>query len=152
MRWRAILACIALALGLAGCGGLGGEPQIVATFTPPTAEVLWQPDISNGARIFADNCTECHGILGDGRGDLVAAGSVPQPLDMTDLRLTAAKSPLEWFEIITEGRIENLMPPWSNALSEGERWDVALYAYTLAYDEFAAGCGGSALAGKMRRL
>ena len=145
MNWRAILACIALAFCLGGCVGLGGEPEIVATFAPPTlaptAEIDWKPDISNGERIFAEQCTECHGSSGDGRGDLVAAGSVPQPIDMTDLSLTAAKSPLEWFEIITEGRIENLMPPWNNALSEGERWDVALYAYTLAYDEALLGAG-----------
>lgn len=145
MSWRAILACIALALGLGGCGGLGGEPQIVATFMPPTpaptAEHVWRPDLGSGERIFAEHCTECHGSSGDGRGDLVAAGSVPQPLDMTDLRLTSAKSPLERFQIITEGRIENLMPPWKNALSEGERWDVALYAYTLAYDEALLGAG-----------
>lgn len=139
MSRRMILACIALALCLGGCSGLGGEPEIVATYAPPTtaptAAIDWQPDVSKGGRIFAERCTECHGSSGDGRGDLVAGGSVPQPLDMTDLRLTAAKSPLEWFQIITEGRIENLMPPWENALSEDERWDVTLYAYSLAYDE-----------------
>jgi len=127
---------------LAGCGGLGGEPAIVAT-VPPRATTEsprpvagdWQPDIANGARIFAQRCIECHGASGDGRGDLVLAGSIEQPLDMTDRKKVSLKSPLEWFEIITKGRIENLMPPWENALSEAERWDVALYSYTLAYDD-----------------
>ena len=126
---------------LSGCGGLGGEPAIVAT-VPPRATTAsprpvarsWQPDIANGARIFAERCVECHGSSGDGRGDLVLAGSVERPLDMTDSAKVAAKSPLEWFEIITKGRIENLMPPWENALGEAERWDLALYSYTLAYD------------------
>jgi len=127
---------------LAGCGGLGGEPAIVAT-VPPRATTEsprpaardWQPDIANGARIFAQRCIECHSASGDGQGDLVIAGSVEQPLDMTDRKKVSLKSPLEWFEIITKGRIENLMPPWENALSETERWDVALYSYTLAYDD-----------------
>lgn len=127
---------------LASCGSLGGEPDIVATApaTDTTQRVTaaksdWQPDIENGARIFSERCVECHGVAGDGRGALVLAGSVEPPLDMTGQPQVAEKSPLLWFEIITEGRIANLMPPWENALSEQERWDVALYSYTLAYNE-----------------
>ena len=139
LGWPALLWML---LSLAACGGLGGEPEIVATVqTAPAARAIasiddaWRPDIDNGARIFAERCVECHGTSGDGRGDLVLAGSVERPLDMTDREQVAAKSPLAWFEIITRGKIENLMPPWEGALSEAERWDVALYAYTLAYDD-----------------
>lgn len=124
---------------LAGCGGLGGEPEIVVTM-PATASARsagrgWQPDIVNGARIFAERCVDCHGLSGDGEGELVLAGSVERPLDMTDRAKVGAKSPLDWFEIITEGRLETLMPPWESALDETERWDVALFSYTLAYDD-----------------
>ena len=154
-------ALLLIAISLASCGGLGGEPEIVATL--PSAETArrvtiansdWQPDIENGARIFAERCDECHGVAGDGRGALVLAGSVEQPLDMTERTQVAQKSPLEWFEIITDGVIANLMPPWENALSEEERWDLALFSYTLAYDEellalgeriWREGCGDCAL-------
>ena len=139
--WRGCLLSL-LALALAACGGLGGEPEIAATAPPPGAQATapetesrWKADIKQGAAIFAEHCVECHGIGGDGRGNLVAAGSVARPLDMTNRSLVAVKSPLEWFEIITTGRIEDLMPPWENALSERQRWDVALYSYTLAYDD-----------------
>ena len=139
--WRGCLLLL-LALALAACGGLGGEPEIAATAPPAGAQAMapetdsrWKADIKQGAAIFAERCVECHGIGGDGRGNLAAAGSVKRPLDMTNRSLVAAKSPLEWFEIITTGRIEDLMPPWENALSERERWDVALYSYTLAYDD-----------------
>ena len=143
-------------LGLAGCAGLGGEPEIVATIarTETSLESAWRPTIAAGARIFAERCTECHGSSGDGRGDLVVAGSVSQPIDMTDHELVAAKAPLEWYEIISEGKIENLMPPWENALSERERWDVTLYTYTLGYTDallaageriWAEGCADCAL-------
>ena len=140
MRRAALTLLIALSLG--ACSGLSGEPQIMATVAPrqsvesvATTVDVWQPDIVNGARIYAERCTECHGINGNGRGDLVQARSVEQPLDMTDRGLVSVKSPLEWYEIITRGRIENLMPPWENALSDRERWDVALYAYSLSYDD-----------------
>ena len=138
-RWLALPLTASL---LAACGGLGGEPEIAATLPAREAELsasasasAWQPDIAAGGRIFAERCVECHGISGDGRGDLVLAGSIEQPLDMTDHAAVAEKSPLAWFEIITEGKIDKLMPPWRDALSEAERWDVALYSYSLAYDE-----------------
>lgn len=132
--------CLIVLLLLCACRGLGGEPEIVATFAAPPAAGSaaltgnWQPDIARGRQIFADNCTDCHGISGDGQGELVLAGSVSAPIDMTNLAMTRAESPLDWFTIISEGNIENLMPPWQNALSEGERWDVTMYSYSLAYD------------------
>lgn len=135
-------AAILITLALSGCGGLGGEPEIIATIPPALSSVSaksvardWQPDIANGGRIFAERCVDCHGARGDGLGELALAGSIKRPLDMTDWSVVASKSPLEWFDIITAGRIENLMPPWENALSEAERWDVALFTYTLAYDD-----------------
>ncbi|MCY4019386.1 MAG: cytochrome c [Chloroflexi bacterium] len=132
--------CLILLTLLCACGGLGGEPEIVATYAPSSPadsaaiSENWRPDIARGQRIFAENCSDCHGISGDGQGELVLSGSVSAPIDMTDRALTRAMSPLDWFTIISEGNIENLMPPWQNALSEGERWDVAMYSYALAYD------------------
>ncbi|MCY3915668.1 MAG: cytochrome c [Chloroflexi bacterium] len=127
---------------LASCSGLGGEPAIIVTLPPrvtsesaQSAAGDWQPNLTNGGRIFAERCVECHGLSGDGRGELVIAGSVEPPLDMTDRAQVMAKSPLEWFDIITKGNIAKLMPPWEDALTEAERWDVALYSYTLAYDD-----------------
>ena len=131
-----------IAVLLASCSGLGGEPAIIATVPPrltgvnaQSASGAWQPNLANGGRIFAERCTECHGLSGDGRGELVLAGSVEQPLDMTDRAQVMVKSPLEWFQIITQGNIAKLMPPWEDALNEAERWDLALYSYTLAYDD-----------------
>ncbi len=141
---------LAAAIALGACTGLGGEPEIVATAPPQdsppsdtTAFIDWRPNISEGARIFQERCTECHGVKGDGLGELVIAGSVERPLDMTDRKLVAPKSPLDWYEVITEGRIEKLMPPWKNALSEKERWDVTLYSYTLGYDAQLLAAGES---------
>lgn len=128
-------ALLLLACCLAACTNLSGEPEIAATLPPETAQRSWQPDIGNGARLFAEHCTDCHGASGDGKGSLVVAGSVDQPLDLTNQALVAVASPLEFFNIITVGKLENLMPPWQDALSEAQRWDVALYAYTLRYDD-----------------
>lgn len=135
---RVLVWMLAAAVALGACSGLGGEPKIAATAPPSTQMTAlgdWRPDIDAGARIFQERCTECHGASGDGWGELVLAGSVERPPDMTDHALVAPKSPLGWYEAVTIGRIENLMPPWEDALSEKERWDVTLFSYTLAYDE-----------------
>lgn len=123
---------------LAGCSGLAGEPRVVATLPPATpvptdvGHPLSPPDIANGARIFAANCTRCHGAAGDGQGELVKSGQVPQPLAFTDPTTSNAQRPDTWYNTITNGNIEHLMPPWRDALTDAERWDVALYTYTLA--------------------
>lgn len=57
------------------------------------------------------------------------------PGDMTDWNAVAVDTPTAWFNIITNGNLEALMPPWSGSLNETERWAVAMYNYTLSYTE-----------------
>jgi len=133
MRRLALIFC---ALALGACSGLGGEPPLAMTVAPlATSEGIAPPNLARGARIFAKHCTDCHGEDGAGGGALVLRGDVPVPLDMTDRALASRKSPRQWFDIITQGKLERLMPPWENALSERERWDVALYSYSLQLDD-----------------
>ncbi len=125
---------------LSACTGLGGEPAIVATIpaaTPRPTEAphpLTMPDIARGAAIFAQNCTSCHGVNGNGAGSLVASGQVPEMASFRSPDTAADQRPLVWFETITNGRIEQLMPPWADALSSEDRWSVAYYTYTLHYE------------------
>jgi mono/diheme cytochrome c family protein len=120
-----------VALLLAACSDLGGEPRIVATFPPATSvpetnPPAARPDIMLGAAIFAENCTRCHGIGGQGDGELVLTGQLPDaPPDFTDEATARDMTLVEWYEIITHGRLERFMPPWRDSLSESERWAVA---------------------------
>lgn len=142
-RWAAIALGLALLLLLPACGAinLAGEPEIVATIVVPTpapaaeaADVpVSAPDLRVGAAIFAENCTDCHGAGGAGDGQLVLAGDVPDPGNMTDWMTNSVDSPQQWYNTITNGVLEKLMPPWSGSLSEAERWSAAYYTYTLAY-------------------
>jgi cbb3-type cytochrome c oxidase subunit III len=129
---------------VSACSGLAGEVAIVATLTPvstsPVASVANDSpyidapaNLINGAQIYAENCTACHGTGGAGDGTLVQNGQVgamPSFLDVEHLR---SKRPDQYYDIITNGNLEKLMPPWADALSTQERWDVALYVYTLHY-------------------
>jgi mono/diheme cytochrome c family protein len=129
---------------LAGCSGLAGEPRIVATLPPqPTvAPPAQQPDVALGARLYAQHCTQCHGASGAGDGALVQSGQIKQaPRSFLDPQTASSQTPADWFTTITNGRIENLMPPWKDKLNEAERWAVAYYTYTLSYqpDQLATG-------------
>ncbi|HVU12142.1 MAG TPA: c-type cytochrome [Phototrophicaceae bacterium] len=132
------LLLLAAGLVLAGCGGLAGEPRIVSSLPPATpaptdvGHPLTPPDIAAGAALFAQNCVQCHGAAGKGDGTLVQSGQVKAPPDFTNPATMGGQRPDEWFTTITNGNVAALMPPWGNALSEEQRWDVAYYTYTLA--------------------
>lgn len=141
------LFLILTALMIAGCAGLSNEPQIVATLPPviatqaPAEVPTAPPDITNGARLYAAHCASCHGVGGEGNGELVTSGQlniegeVIHPPSFKDPNTARDQRPQEWFTTISNGRIERLMPPWANALTEQERWDVAYYTYTMHYTQ-----------------
>ncbi len=142
-RWLALILLLTTA-----CSGLAGEPDIIATRPRPTNAPPPQittpqqaPDVAVGAAIFAEECTRCHGIGGAGDGELVRTGQVIPPKAFTDPATASSQTPLEWFTTITNGRLEALMPPWGNSLSAADRWNVALYTYTMSYtaDQITAG-------------
>lgn len=133
---------LTIALIAVGCSGLAGEPQIIATIPAmPTARPtqaafpVSAPDLALGQQIYAARCTRCHGVSGRGDGPLVGTGleQIPAPRDFTDPATIRDQTPLDWYNTITNGRLEKLMPPWRDALTEAERWAVTMYTYTLSY-------------------
>lgn len=140
-------ACIVF---ISGCGGLGGEPQIVATLPPQTpvptdiGYPVQMPDLQIGAQVYAERCVLCHGTEGAGDGELIGNGPnqiAQAPRSFIDPATSADQTPMDWFLTITNGRIENLMPPWKEELSEADRWSVAFYTYLmhLSPEEVATG-------------
>lgn len=105
------------------------RPMPVATSGPryPAAP----PDIVNGKRIYAEKCAPCHGASGMGDGPQ----GLELPVSVTALGLPEigrAAIPAEWYNVVTQGRMESLMPPFLS-LSDQERWDVTAYALTLSF-------------------
>lgn len=114
--------------------------------------------LEEGRALFRQRCAACHGPLGRGDGPQAAALRVRTPdarLDLTEGFATRTATLRDWFQVITEGRPERGMPPWREALSEPERWAMALYAWSLAvppealaeaprrYREACAACHGA---------
>jgi mono/diheme cytochrome c family protein len=136
--WLAVVAVLSLVL--AGCGGLAGNPEIVSTLPPRPTQAAVQvsapeqtPSVALGASIFAENCIACHGSSGQGNGELVLSGQVTAPPDFTLPEANDGVTPMDRFSVITNGRMEKLMPPWAGVLTEYERWSVAMYVYALSY-------------------
>jgi mono/diheme cytochrome c family protein len=87
------------------------------------------PDIANGAIIYAEKCSPCHGSTGLGDGP--QGKQLPVTVAALALPETAHKaSPAQWFTTVTQGNLDRFMPPFSS-LSEQEKWDVVTYAFTL---------------------
>jgi mono/diheme cytochrome c family protein len=92
------------------------------------------PDLQNGAAIYAQECAPCHGTQGLGDGTMsaqLASQNITIPALGSPEKANAAK-PADWFSTVTLGNMQKFMPPFSNKLSDQERWDVVAYAFSLS--------------------
>jgi mono/diheme cytochrome c family protein len=155
-----------LALLLSACSfSLAEDVTPPPNYTPPappeTTTVsaaspsypLVPPDPVKGAAIFAEKCAPCHGASGQGDGS--RASALPNPVAAIGSPNLASQSrPADWFNIITNGNLDRFMPPFNGSLSDGQRWDVLAYVYSLSttpaslamggqlYDQNCASCHG----------
>jgi high-affinity iron transporter len=90
--------------------------------------------LSQGKKLYEQNCVTCHGLKGDGKGQIGAALR-PLPSNFTKpfSQWEHGKGDLKKvFDVITKGIPNTSMVKWSQ-LSEQERW-----ALVYAVVEFAA--------------
>jgi mono/diheme cytochrome c family protein len=115
-------------------------PATLPTAAPPIPAGLaypgFKPSSAEGAALFAQHCAACHGLTGKGDGtksaELLAQRSGEPLPDFSTPDLARAATPAMWFQIITEGRLDKFMPPWSEKLSEAQRWNLVAFVYTLS--------------------
>lgn len=88
------------------------------------------PNPQAGLESYAQNCAPCHGETGGGDGPSASGLNFP-PAALGDYEAVKDLSPADWFEVTRNGRIERMMPPWSNRLTDQEIWDTVAYAWTL---------------------
>ena len=92
---------------------------------------------ARGAKVFATNCTPCHGARGDGKGPLASLLGDP-PANFTTgvytMRTTDHEelpTDTDLFVTITRGIHGTAMPPWF-ALPERDRWALVAYLKSLS--------------------
>ncbi|MFN3491369.1 MAG: c-type cytochrome, partial [Anaerolineales bacterium] len=107
-------------------------PNLIQPTPMPTLGALYpndNPNIENGKIIYQEKCAPCHGAsgLGDGEQGKQLPVSVI-PIGLPEIANQAA--PAKWYRTVTQGNIERFMPPFVS-LTDQERWDVVMYAFTL---------------------
>ncbi len=110
---------------------------------PPDQSPTRKPSATGGEALWTENCAPCHGISGRGDGP---TAQMPQmadnpPTDFSDRTAARQRTLVEMFAVTKEGRMDRLMPPWGDRLSDDQIWDVVAYAQTFATspEDVAAG-------------
>ena len=113
------ISCVFLALEMAAQGKLFHN-------APPSSAQLKNPYAGQhagavaGSKLYAANCSSCHGVNGSGTGNVPALSRGP----------TQSASDGEVFWFITTGSVNNGMPAWAS-LSEQKRWQIVTYLKSL---------------------
>jgi mono/diheme cytochrome c family protein len=91
------------------------------------------PDVVKGAQLFAQKCQPCHGDNGQGNGprstQIREQGG--QVVNLVDPVFRRQAIPSDWFEVVSNGRIQQLMPGFADSLAPQERWDILGYVSAL---------------------
>jgi mono/diheme cytochrome c family protein len=125
--WLALLLASALPAGAgAARSGQEGSP------TPP--------DPAAGRESYLQNCAPCHGETGKGDGPSAQGLSVA-PAALGDYAVIADLPLTDWFDVTKEGRMDRMMPPWGERLTDQQIWDTVGYAWTLHTSEAQVGMG-----------
>jgi mono/diheme cytochrome c family protein len=102
------------------------SPAVAAALTPPAQPTLPSSakDLQAGAKVFAANCTPCHGPEGKG---IVAIGTP----NFTDPSVQATFSDEALIKTIRGGKKGTAMPAWGGKLTTSEINSVAAFVRSL---------------------
>ncbi len=87
------------------------------------------PDLGEGSRLFAQNCTACHGAAGRGDGP-AALALTPRPANFHSEAVMARLTPFKAFNVVRFGVKGTAMVPF-DALDDQKRWALAFYLFSL---------------------
>ncbi len=87
-----------------------------------------EPNVAQGKYLYGIYCATCHGLKGDGQGDLVKNEKFLGVPNYKDREITEGSI----YHVLMYGR--NLMGSHSSQLNELERWQVVAYVEQLRSD------------------
>jgi high-affinity iron transporter len=108
--------------------------ELLATFNIEINKTPITPvSLSNGKKIFENNCSVCHGIKGNGDGPM-AKQFDPSPAVLSNPKLTGDQNTIAYdnFEVINVGIANTAMMAWAGVLTETQIWDVTYYLRTFS--------------------
>ncbi|WP_151633555.1 cytochrome c/FTR1 family iron permease [Noviherbaspirillum aerium] len=115
-----------------GMHARGLAQALLASYPVPMAPATI-PGLRQGAALYQAQCASCHGAEGRGDGPL-AARLDPPPIAFTDRERARERSLFSLYQTISRG-VEGTSMPAFASLTDEERWAMAFYISTLAYQD-----------------
>lgn len=136
-----LTAALAALLLLTACSvSLAQDVTPPPDYVPPVAQQtqtpvqivlpMVPPDPDAGAPIFNESCEPCHGPAGKGDGSMANNLSSPPPSIGAVENIRVAQ-PVEWYRMVTQGNMQNMMPGFAGSLTDRQRWDVVAYVFSF---------------------
>lgn len=130
------------AIHLQAAIGRKAEPELVSNLSRSLAADLVRaypvplapttaPEFARGQVLYAEHCSSCHGITGDGKGG-AAANLDPAPIAFTDKERAKERSLFALYQVIEQGLEGTSMASFAH-LPPSDRWALALFVGSLAY-------------------
>jgi mono/diheme cytochrome c family protein len=148
MKFRLAAVLILITVFLTACNftlasDITPPPDYKSPTPAPTLGALFPaepPAPQEVLALYMEKCAPCHGEAGRGDGPQGMQLSVKIPAFGLPA-VGRAAIPSNYFTMVSQGRIENFMPPFSGSLNEQQRWDIVAYALSLhtSEDELALG-------------
>lgn len=110
-----------LATGISGAADTQGFHGAPSTASSQANPYHGQAAIHAGATLYAEHCASCHGLRGQGSGNIPALAQGPTQ--------QATDGSVFWF--ITQGSVANGMPSWAS-LPEQQRWQIVSYLKVMS--------------------
>jgi mono/diheme cytochrome c family protein len=112
----------------------GGTPQDTPASTNPVKPTTASQD--KAKKLFAQDCSICHGDNGNGKTDLATSMGVTLA-DWTDPKSLADKSDQQLFDIIRKGK-DKMPPEDAGRAKNDEVWGLITYIRNLSKNQPAA--------------
>ncbi|MDX2275032.1 MAG: cytochrome c/FTR1 family iron permease [Hyphomonadaceae bacterium] len=108
---------------------------LLAAYPTPVAPSA-APDLQRGAALYREQCAMCHGPTGQGDGP-AARGLDPPAIAFADAERARQRSVFGLYQVIGQGLDGTAMASFAH-LSPDERWALAFYVGSFAFDSTAA--------------
>jgi high-affinity iron transporter len=115
---------------------LGGE--LLQAYPTPLAPTT-APDLARGAKLYAEQCSACHGATGNADGPN-AKGLDPKPVAFSEITRARQRSVFGLYQVIGQGLDGTAMPSFAH-LPTQDRWALAFYVGRFAFDDAQAKAG-----------
>ncbi len=95
---------------------------------PSTAAEMSESNLLEGERLYTRFCVNCHGVKGDGNGNLMESGKFAGVPSYDSQRLPDI-TPMSIFHVITHGK--GVMGAHAAQIETQDRWRIAQYVLAL---------------------